>query len=156
VINHLIVVDEEDRHFVKAYPWYAQARGGYPATCSPMVDYKPGRIVLLARVIMQPKDGEVVDHIDGDTLNNRRSNLRVVTQAVNTQNRTRHQKSNTSGFRGVHWYKSKSKWQAYASIGRKRANLGYFDSAAEAGKAACEWRKANMIGYVCFCAHEAS
>jgi hypothetical protein len=56
--------------------------------------------VRLHRFLMDPQDGFVVDHIDGDTLNNRRSNLRIATRQENDKNR-RLQKNSTTGLKGV-------------------------------------------------------
>lgn len=85
--------------------------------------------LLLHRVIMNPPAGMVVDHIDGDGLNNRRSNLRVCISRDNTRNR-RKPKHNTSGHMGVKRLYN-GKWSA-----RIRGNhIGVFASKEEAGAA---------------------
>lgn len=85
----------------------------------------------------------VADHINFDRLDNRRSNLRVVTQAENLQNR-RSYKGSTSRFRGVNWRKSHRKWQARGRINNKENHLGYFDDEEEAAEVARLWRRENM------------
>jgi hypothetical protein len=87
-------------------------------------------MVLLHRVIAERMfgkiDGKIVDHIDRDPSNNRRSNLRIVTAKQSQHNRGR-QKSNKSGFIGVSWNEQKQKWHAQArGIGGKRKHLGLF------------------------------
>ena len=72
-----------------------------------------------------------VDHINHDTLDNRRSNLNVVTNAENQQNR-RLGKDNTSGHTGVSWRKDKKQWQARISVDKKEKHLGYFDDKEQA------------------------
>tara|TARA_B100001093_G_scaffold449563_1_gene455831 strand:+ start:752 stop:1336 length:585 start_codon:yes stop_codon:yes gene_type:complete len=57
----------------------------------------------------------VVDHINGDTLDNRRCNLRLLTQAQNVAHRANHNKNNTSGVRGLYWCDTNKRW--IASIG---------------------------------------
>jgi hypothetical protein len=63
-----------------------------------------------------------VDHVNRNKLDNRWENLRPATRAQNTAN-TSKQSNNTSGFKGVSYYKSRGKWEA--NLCRKR--LGYFD-----------------------------
>lgn len=66
------------------------------------------------------------DHIDGDRANNRIVNLRAASAAENGRNRTRKQKRNSSGIRGVYWFASRNKWVAQIGVDRKVFNLGYF------------------------------
>ena len=98
--------------------------------------------ILMHRQVLgcEPGDGVQVDHIQvGQTLDNRRSNLRRATLAENQQNiRTQGQ------FRGVYWAPWKGKWRATGTIGRKRSHLGYFDSAEEADRVASSWRREHM------------
>jgi hypothetical protein len=60
-------------------------------------------LITLLRGIEIP-EGSVIDHIDGDSDNNSRGNIRVTTQAMNTRNRKKHG-NNTSGFTGISWNK---------------------------------------------------
>lgn len=101
--------------------------------------------VILTRMIGRPlnKD-EQVDHIDGDGLNNRRSNLRIATAGQNRANQMRTSR-NTSGFKGVSWNKGMRKWSAQICKKRVRVYLGYFDSPEDAYKAYCEAARA-MFG----------
>lgn len=84
-------------------------------------------------------DGQI-DHINGDRLDNRISNLRVVTQQQNAFNRVLY-KNNVSGFKGVFWNKRQKKWCASIRSQRARYHLGYFsefDAATQAYAAASE------------------
>lgn len=67
--------------------------------------------IRMHRLIMDPPDGMVVDHINGDKLDNRRENLRVVSQRENAINRHVPPGSST-GLYGVYWDNSKRKWRA--------------------------------------------
>tara|TARA_R110000764_G_scaffold28636_7_gene67423 strand:- start:1849 stop:2334 length:486 start_codon:yes stop_codon:yes gene_type:complete len=87
---------------------------------------------LLHRVIMEAPDGMDVDHIDGNTLNNRKSNLRVCSHHENLMNRKKH-KNNKSGVKGVSWYKNLNKWHAQIQCDKK-IHLGYYDDFDEAVK----------------------
>jgi hypothetical protein len=72
-----------------------------------------------------------IDHIDGDTGNNRLANLRVVTRSQNNLNHNLH-RNNTSGVSGVYWYAARSKWRAIIKIRGKKKHLGLFASRDEA------------------------
>lgn len=98
------------------------------------------KTILLHRYIMDCPEGMVVDHIDRDSLNNRRENLRIVSPGENMQNRKIH-RNNTSGVRGVSWYKKTGQWRVQLSLNGKMKNLGlfdHFDDAVTVAKAAYE------------------
>lgn len=80
---------------------------------------------------------EQVDHINGHGLDNRRENLRLATAAQNQRNRGK-QVNNTSGYKGVTWYKPSRKWRAQIMVKKKSISLGYFDNPEDAYKAYCE------------------
>jgi hypothetical protein len=90
---------------------------------------------LLHRLIMGfgPSDPRV-DHIDGDGLNNRRSNLREATQGQNNANQ-RPQVGKSSRYKGVSWFKPAKMWRAYIKVGGVISWLGYFHDEKEAAKA---------------------
>ncbi|HDM8089251.1 TPA: HNH endonuclease [Yersinia enterocolitica] len=99
------------------------------------------------RVIWEMHNGPIpegmqVDHIDHNRVNNRIENLRIVTQAQNSKNRTR-QADNSSGICGVCWDKSKRKWSSQIMIDKKQINLGRFNDINEAISA----RKAAEVKY---------
>ena len=75
-----------------------------------------------------------VDHINGDGLDNRRANLRAVTNAQNQYNRRR-QSNNTSGFIGVGWFKPQGRWMARITFQGVQRFLGYYDTAEDAARA---------------------
>jgi hypothetical protein len=92
------------------------------------------RTVYMHREIMRAPKGMDVDHIHHDTLDNRKSEMRLATEQQNVFNRRLH-KSNTSGFKGVWWSKACGKWQVSIYIPPKRRHLGYFDSIEDAAAA---------------------
>ena len=77
---------------------------------------------LLHRYISGAKNGDVVDHINGDTLDNRSSNLRICTYNENAINKKENYANNKSGHRGVLWYhyNNMNKWMSYICINKKR------------------------------------
>ena len=92
-----------------------------------------GDLIEIHRFIMKPKKGEYVDHINGDTLDNRRSNLRVCTNAANLRN-GRIRQNNTSGKTGVWQDKRSGKWVAEIKVNYKKISLGRSKSFEEAIK----------------------
>ena len=91
------------------------------------VSSRPGRLHAL---IMRPKAGFVVDHINHDTLDKRRENLRVVHPRDNALNRGVLAKNNTTGFTGV--YKHKYGYMPQIGIGGKTVPLGICKTIREA------------------------
>jgi HNH endonuclease/AP2 domain len=89
---------------------------------------------LMHRVILDAPNGVQVDHVDGDGLNNRRSNIRLATQQQNAWNRGP-QSINTSGFKGVSWDKRRSKWIATIAFDGRTIALGAFTDKLDAAKA---------------------
>ena len=78
---------------------------------------------------------DVIDHINHDTLDNRRSNLRVVTNRINSQNRLQQYKPRTSKYVGVSYDKINKKYRADITINNKRINLGRYTTEEEAASA---------------------
>lgn len=76
-------------------------------------------------------DGMAIDHINGNSLDNRIENLRLATSQQNNRNR-RISSNNRSGIRGVCWDPSSNKWRAHIEVNGKHHNLGRFDSLVEA------------------------
>ena len=72
-----------------------------------------------------------VDHINGNRLDNRKSNLRIVTRQENMYNKSEY-KNNTSGVKGVKWNKDRQKWQVQINHNKKRIHLGLYSDLEEA------------------------
>lgn len=85
----------------------------------------PPRQIKMHRYLLDAQDGAQVDHINGDTLDNRRSNLRLATPSQNQGNRAK-QAHATSKFKGVSWHKKAGKWRATISVNRKQIHLGFY------------------------------
>lgn len=78
----------------------------------------------------------VINHIDGNKLNNKLRNLEIVTHRANTSTCFRKNKEKLSSqYVGVSWSKKSNKWEAHIRICRKRINLGMFTSEIEASNA---------------------
>ena len=133
------LVDEEDVALVSRHRWFFNSSGrGYASRKS------SGRVVFMHRAILGLTGRALEpDHINGDGLDNRRANLRIVSHAQNLQNK-RSYAGSTSKFRGVWWNRLHRKWEAGARHQGKNFHLGYYASEEEAAAAASDWRRRNM------------
>jgi hypothetical protein len=135
------IIDAEDVPLVEGYNWcilggsrvskYAQRRAKnlIPA------------ILLMHRVIMGVNGPELhIDHINGNGLDNRKSNLRVVSRSQNMWN-SRKPCTNSSGYKGVCMDKEKGKWVSHIKKHNKQMHLGYFNTPEEAYEAYCKAAK---------------
>lgn len=98
----------------------------------------------LHRWIMGDNKGFYIDHVNHDTLNNTRDNLREVTSSQNNQNRAGAQKNSSSGVRGVRLNKKGNKWLVRFKLDRKEHYVGSFDDLEDAEFAAIEARRKYM------------
>lgn len=98
--------------------------------------YKDGKRTTeeFHRVILNVQKGFEIDHINGDTLDNRRSNLRICTKSGNMRNRSV-SINNIVGYKGVGFIKKLSKWNARIRVDNKLIYLGLFCSKEDAALA---------------------
>ncbi len=115
-------IDLEDVEKCKEYKWRLD-KHGYVVTTK----------IKLHRFLMSPPNDKVIDHIFRKPLDNRKKNLRICSQSLNTFN-SKIRKDNTSGVAGVHWFKRKNKWTARISFNNKIINLGSFENREDAIK----------------------
>ena len=137
-------IDKEDLPLLKSYDvkWYALK----DKTVKKREKYYVGAIVdgttiLLHRFLMGFPKNLVVDHVDGNPLNNRRSNLRLLTLSQNALNRKEAGLRSKSGVLGVCWNKRRKKWRARVNKNGKIFYEKHFDDLEEAKMAVEEARK---------------
>jgi hypothetical protein len=75
--------------------------------------------------------GAIVDHINHDKLDNRKSNLRLCNQSENMANQIK-RISNTSGYKGVYWSTEKNKWYVKIGVKNKNIHIGYYENFEDA------------------------
>lgn len=124
------LVDDEDYDSLVKYKWCAVKRGK---------KYYAGRrhgnkFVYLHQELLGKYPGLEIDHINGNSLDNWRSNLRLVTHRQNMQNRWHRRYSK---YPGVSWDKTNKKWIAWIWIGGKHRFLGRYDEEEQAFLAYC-------------------
>lgn len=127
------IIDRDDADLVSGYSWRASFNNGawYAVTTLPP-ENRRRRTLGMHRLIMGDPDGLLIDHEDGDGLNNRRSNLRECTHSQNRQNI---HKTNRGAvpFIGVR-LSHKGKFLAEISLGGKKQHIGTYDTAEEAAR----------------------
>jgi hypothetical protein len=117
------LVDDEDYDYLMQWKWNFNAQG-YAV-----------RGVRMHRIINSTPENMIVDHINGDKLDNRKENLRNCTNAQNACNKRKITLNHSSIYRGVSWHKLSKKWTAQIQISRKRVHIGRYDTEIEAAMA---------------------
>lgn len=127
------IIDKDEISKIIKFKWYIN-KYGYAVTKSRHYS------TSMHRLITDCPEGFVVDHVNHNTLDNRKENLRICNQADNTLNQSI-RINNTSGCIGVSWCNCKRKWVAYITKDGKHYNLGGYDSFDEAVQVRCEKAK---------------
>jgi len=124
--GRFVWVDEQDFAIVSKHSWHCYTNN--------RVNYARSGKIRMHRLILRPPDGMVIDHIDGDGLNNRRSNLRICTPAENSANRSIASKH---GFKGVSFkaQRKRNPWQAALKFRGQRVSLGSYPTKEDAARA---------------------
>ena len=135
--GHTFQVDPEDWELLKGHRWFVLKHGRnfyvrtvrhVPGTPRRHVNILMHRVILgctsMGGLAMRPT--EHVDHINGNGLDNRRANLRLVTRSQNNQNQTRVKphKIGISRYKGVVWDRWRNRWAASICFGKKKVFLG--------------------------------
>lgn len=122
--NKYALVDNEDYEYLMSVGSWHFDRYAKRVT-------KKAGVVYMHRLILNPPVGLTVDHINGNKLDNRKCNLRVVNYSTNCHNR--HNTKNK--FLGVSWDKRRCKYKAVIGFNYQRIDIGRFDTAVQARNA---------------------
>lgn len=132
------IVDAADFDWLNQWKWSLHTYAGKCYAGRIVRDGQGGKQTLkMHRVILGAPHGREVDHIAGDGLDNRRSNLRLATHQQNACNMRRH-RDNKSGFKGVYWNTGKQRWDAKICVKGKHHLLGRFVDKEDAIRAYAE------------------
>lgn len=130
------MVDDDDFDRVTEHPWSLHP-AGYAVGHA---HFGSARTIGMHAFIMDHwgagKGGTSVDHINGDRLDNRRENLRIVSNSANQQNQRR--------VTGVSFDRTRGRWRAYGKVNQKQTNLGYHDTREEAIAARRKWEQQHL------------
>jgi hypothetical protein len=125
------LVDDDTYAQLKPHEWFLSGPG-YAVGFVPV----NGKFTLtyMHRLVLKAKPEQLVDHINGDPLDNRRCNLRFATPQQNGQNKQLNSLSQTQ-LKGVGWHKRRCKYHARIQLQGLRYHLGFFDDPQEAALA---------------------
>lgn len=138
------LVDDDDFGRVSAIKWrYCPVRGKHEyAMGTTSGSHKTRKHMFMHRLLLNAPKGMDVDHIDGNGLNNQRSNIRLATRAQNQMNKKK-KPACSSIYKGVYFRKCRRKWISYIRINKQKTFVGYFDTEVEAALAWNEAAKKN-------------
>ena len=126
------IVDDADFDWLNQWKWYAaRATSTYYAVRK---ESETDKSIRMHRLLLNPPPGIESDHINGDGLDNRRSNLRLCTRSQNNANRRKFSLC-SSRYKGVSWQKRYRNWRARIWISGKEKQLGLFDDEQKAARA---------------------
>lgn len=137
------LVDEQDYESLSKFTWHC-TNNGYAARRLRDWEDTENSLVLMHRVILKVPIGKYADHIDMNTLNNRRSNLRICTNSQNMFN-SLHKKPNIVGFKGItidtRPFRKQLTYRVQIYINGKNTTVGYFTDLKLAKQAYLETAK---------------
>jgi len=125
-----VIIDEEDYNYLSQFSWYFHKSDGY--VYRNIQHKRNSKRIQIHREIMNCPKGLIIDHINGNKLDNRRGNLRICSFAINSRNR-KIPSNNKTGYMGV-WFNGK-KFIAEIRKNDIKYFLGSFDTAIEAALA---------------------
>lgn len=125
------LVDADDYEDLSKYKWCFD--GKYARRNLPR-SFGAGKHIRMHQVILPAPEGLVVDHISGNKLDNRKENLRIITNQQNQFN-LHSSKSTISEYKGASWDSEKHLWRARIKVNYKTIHLGYFEDPRDAAAA---------------------
>lgn len=134
--NKYAIVDMDDYEWLAKWRWYADRSGsGLRASRNRPIRDGSRALVLMHREIMGLKPGDKlqVDHVHHNTLDNRKSGLRVCSAQENQMNQLAG--GGTSRYKGVSFHEKTNKWRSRIFMNRKEEHIGMFASESDAAKA---------------------
>jgi len=138
------LVDKEDYIKFSLFHWWSDGLYAVREKRIGLRKLNKKQKIYLHREIVGAKKGEYTDHINRNSFDNRKFNLRICSQTENILN-SKISKNNTSGFKGVYWFKPIKKWCAYITYHKKRKCLGYFEDIQKAVKARKQFERSIRV-----------
>jgi len=134
--NEYTIVEPADYYTFGKHKWIFWGNGKNTYAIGELkIGHRKTKKAGLHRIIMRAPKGKLVDHRNGDGLDNRRANLRLATHAQNIYNRRKTKKKTASRFIGVTFDKNYPAWVSCIQYKRKKIHLGRFKNEIDAAKA---------------------
>jgi hypothetical protein len=133
--GQVALIDDEDAHLAE-FNWFAEKREKtyYASRNKPKKGKKNLGVIRMHQAILAAPAGFEADHINGNGLDNRRCNLRVVTKRQNQRNKSV-ARTSRSGYKGVSWHKRTGRWRADIKLESGQKWLGVYATPEEAARA---------------------
>lgn len=128
--GQIALLDDADYELVSMYKWSAVKSNKYEYYATAFIN---GKSIRMHRYLLQATITDIVDHKNGNTLDNRRENIRLCTHQENQRNR--HRTVGKSKYRGVTWTGNIKKWRARLTVDGRKIHLGYYTLEEEAAEA---------------------
>ena len=131
--DKIALVDDEDFEYLNQFKWYAGKSINTFYACRRLGKTEIRMHREIMKTQLENNIGKLIDHKDGNGLNNQKNNLRTCT--ISENNKNRHTINNSSGYLGVSLSKRRKKWLAQIKNNKKVIYLGYFKDKKDAAKA---------------------
>lgn len=125
--NEYTIVSQKDYNILSKYNWF-KSKYGY------VVSKINGKNIRMHRIILNVKENDIVDHINGNRLDNRETNLRITNLQLNGENKKKTKLNATSKYLGVCYHKQRNKYISSIRHNNKRHYLGIFKTEIEAAE----------------------
>ena len=136
----IAIVDDDDWELLEQYQWYYSTHNRAYTTTHISCKTENGkrttksRHIPMTHMILGITDSRIVDHKNGETLDNRKENLRICTNRQNSAN-SKLRKDRKSGYKGVSFNKNAKKWSSQIKVNYERIYLGIYDTPWKAAQA---------------------
>jgi len=127
--NKFITIDNDDYEIIKMNNWFL-LKSGYVVRNTPRIKGIK-RTEYLHRIIAKTPIDYDTHHKNNDKLDNRKCNLEILVREEHLPLKSL-QRNNSSGYKGVSWFKRDRKWHAYIKYNGKQYHLGYFNDIKKA------------------------
>ncbi len=144
-------MDPADYKRLRKYEWSSKKSHKSFYALGRIADSKTekAKTTCMHHEVIKVPDGMVIDHINHDSMDNRRANLRPATRSQNMRNRKKRLDAKSSKYKGICRFKGHRKWTARITFEKKRIYLGCFENEIDAAKAYDEAAKKYHGEFAC-------
>lgn len=131
------IIDDSDFEYISQFKWHAKVEKDGRVYATRTINFvrdgkKSSNKMLMHRELMNAKNKQIIDHVNGNSIDNRRSNLRFANSSTNGMNQVKSLRKTHSRYKGVTKRAGDHKWIAQIGHSGERRYLGLFDNEHEA------------------------